>query len=69
MKYIVARAFNTPARRFAIGQEVFSEEVDGDVPVEERVRLGFLVDPAGAHPEPPVMKQPKAKPVADTAAP
>ncbi len=42
MRYAVLRPFSTPARRFAIGDVVWVEEMDGPVSVLDRVATGFM---------------------------
>lgn len=42
MRYAVLRPFNTPSRRFAVGDVVFAEDLDGPVSAEDRVQTGFM---------------------------
>jgi hypothetical protein len=51
MRYAVLRPFNTPSRRFAIGDVVWAEDIDGPVSVEDRAETGFMQP---ADPERPV---------------
>jgi hypothetical protein len=42
MRYAVLRPFNTPSRRFAIGDVVWAEDIDGPVSAEDRAETGFI---------------------------
>lgn len=49
-KLTVTKAFTTPIRRLAVGQEVAPGEIDGPVAVADWQASGFLSPPRGAAP-------------------
>lgn len=42
MKYAVLRGFNTPSRRFAIGQIVTADDIDGPTGIESLAAVGLV---------------------------
>lgn len=67
-QHTVAKPFNTPTRRFAVGQPVTEADITGPLTLAERVALGQIAAPA---PEPelatPKGKSAKPAPEADPA--
>ena len=54
MRYAVLRPFNTPSRRFATGDVVWAEDIDGPVSVEDRAETGFIQINDPDHPVAPL---------------
>ena len=42
MRYAVLRPFNSPSRRFSVGQVVTADEIDGPVSAEDWVNSGVI---------------------------
>ncbi|KAA0576678.1 hypothetical protein [Azospirillum sp. Sh1] len=47
-EYTVIAAFNTPLRRFAAGQTITADDLDGLLTVEDHIRLGHIAAPPPA---------------------
>lgn len=45
MIYTVEKPFNTATRRLWAGMQVTTEDVAGQIPVADLVRMGFLAEP------------------------
>lgn len=58
MEYFVAKPFQTPSRRFGVGDRVTAWDIDGPVSAETWAAGGFLSVPAV---DPPVMVQKPSK--------
>ena len=43
--YTVTTPFNTPTRRFAVGQSVTEADLDGSLTLKDRVQLGHITAP------------------------
>jgi len=54
MRYAVVRAFNTPSRRFQIGQIITADEIDGPVDAAARLETGLLRVESVDAPTPPL---------------
>lgn len=46
--YVVKQAFNTPSRRFAVGQPVTRSDLTGPVPVNDWLDRGYIEVPKPA---------------------
>jgi hypothetical protein len=44
MAFVVARKFNTPSRRFAVGQTVTPQDIAGAVTFDQWKERGFIVE-------------------------